>query len=73
MPGGDGNGPVWAYGTWNCRRGFRRPMRVCPGYGRTIAANQDQVGSLRAYADELSTELENVKKRIGELEQKQAT
>jgi hypothetical protein len=84
MPGGDGTGPFGAGGRWNCRRGFGIGLgfgrRYGRGYGRGYpasvqtrfqtagASGGDEAGELRAYADELSAELDGVKKRIAELE-----
>ncbi|MBU0527324.1 DUF5320 domain-containing protein [Candidatus Micrarchaeota archaeon] len=68
MPGGDGTGPRWACGRWNCRKGIGFGRRGC--FGRNIRSSQDELGDLKTYATELKAELEGVSKRIGELEEK---
>ena len=73
MPFGDGTGPWWAQGRWNCRRGFGRGMGI--GFGRrfqgaAIANNvsrEEEASELKAYAEMLKAELEEVKKRIANL------
>lgn len=77
MPRGDGTGPGWAAGVWTCRRG-RHGMGFGgwgfgPGMGRRPApyagqnAAEDAAG-LKAYADQLASELDAVRKRIAELQ-----
>lgn len=74
MPGGDGTGPAWAQGRWNCRRGFGRGMGMGfarrGGFGRSASSSQDELGELKAYANELKAELEGVNKRIAALKGK---
>ena len=64
MPYGDGTGPGWARGRWNCRgkMGFGRGSGA--GYWRP---GRDNVQDLESYAEMLKTELDQVKKRIAEL------
>lgn len=75
MPGGDGTGPGWAQGRWNCRKGFRGQGR---GFGRGpgrgfgfqgayTPSKEEEIQELSAYADELTNELEQIKKRLSEL------
>jgi len=82
MPGGDGNGPRWAQGGWNCRRGFGRGLgfgrMYGSGFGRGYLAfgqfqnketsSEEEANELRSYSKELAAELEDVKKRIAQLE-----
>ncbi|MFH1393832.1 MAG: DUF5320 family protein [Candidatus Micrarchaeota archaeon] len=83
MPGGDGRGPAWVQGRWNCRRGFGRGVGI--GFGRgggfgrgfgaayqTFAqpAKEDEIGELESYANGLRAELEAVRKRIVDLGKK---
>jgi hypothetical protein len=75
MPDGDGTGPRWACGRWNCRRGSRMGLGGMGfgrrgGFGRNVSSSQDELGDLKTYATELKSELEGVNKRIGELEEK---
>lgn len=79
MPFGDGTGPRWGQGRWNCRGGFGRGMGFGRGYGfgrgfGFISAYQvpreEELNELRIYADELRAELEEVKKRMAALEKK---
>jgi len=80
MPGGDGTGPWWSLGRWNCRRGFGRGMGIGfgrrGGFGRGFGAGyqvaaplsrEDDLSELKSYANELKAELEAVKKRIASL------
>ena len=80
MPGGNGTGPWWAYGRWNCRRGFGRGWGLGrgSGFGRGYMAvpfnqapqisKESEISELKYYANELKSELEEVKKRILDLE-----
>ena len=34
MPGGDGQGPWWGQGRWNCWRGYGRGFGMGRGFGR---------------------------------------
>ena len=81
MPYGDGTGPLWGQGRWNCRRGmgFGRGYGFGMGFGRGFGAaypispqipKGDELNELKFYADELKAELEEVKKRIATLEKK---
>lgn len=76
MPYGDGTGPGWGQGRWNCRRGFGRGMRM--GFGRGYGfgmgyarpaqvPGENEISELKSYAAELKAELEGVNKRIAEL------
>lgn len=82
MPGGDGTGPSWAFGRWNCRRGFGMGMRFgrWSGFGRGFGAGynvavqpskDDEISELRSYANELKAEMEEVGKRISALEKRE--
>jgi len=65
MPGGDGTGPWWAQGRWNCWRG-----RMGRGFGRGFSpypVMQPTKEELKAYAEELKAELSVVEKRIKEV------
>lgn len=67
MPDGDGTGPRWAQG-WRCRRGFGRPMGFGPRGRYYDAQSGDEISQLKAYAGDLSKELEEVKRRISTME-----
>ncbi|MBU0586758.1 DUF5320 domain-containing protein [Candidatus Micrarchaeota archaeon] len=77
MPYGDGTGPRWAQGNWNCRRGFGR-MGFGPGFGRRYvqqpinqaAPNQNEVSDLESYEKELRSELAEIQTRLTELRRK---
>ena len=78
MPYGNGTGPWWAQGRWRCRRpGFGRGYGTGygPGYGRGMGraayseqpqSRESDTSDLEAYANELESELNEVKKRIKE-------
>ncbi|MBN1169657.1 DUF5320 domain-containing protein [Candidatus Micrarchaeota archaeon] len=83
MPAGDGTGPFWGQGRWNCRRGYGRGMGMGfgrgGGFGRGFwagypagiqPAKNDEIKELKSYADELGAELEEVRKRIATLEKR---
>jgi hypothetical protein len=72
---GDGSGPAWAGGRWNCRRfgrvfGFGRGFGQGFGSGRWQNAYPQQPSAaeeaeyLKSYADDLRSELDSVMKRI---------
>ena len=71
MPQGDGTGPFWAQGKWNCRRGMGRGEGRSPGRGfgrfRGEQAEED-LDSLKCYAENLKSELELVLKKISSME-----
>ncbi len=63
MPNGDGTGPRWAGRGWQCRRGMGRGMRGCfPMQGGS------EIDSLKTYSESLNREMDEVKRRIAELE-----
>ena len=71
MPCGDGTGPWWGQGNWNCRRGFGRGFRgMGGGYNRDFGPAGNELDGLKTYANSLTKELEEVKKRIADMEQK---
>jgi len=94
MPGGDGRGPLWGQGRWNCRRGlgigFGRGYGrgFGQGYGRGYGffgsaysempqstnipqpTKDEEISELRSYANELKTELDEIKRKIKEREER---
>ncbi len=68
MPRGDGTGPWWARGNWNCRRGMGRGAGAGRGFGFQQMETGDELESLKGYSKNLKAEREQVLKRIASLE-----
>lgn len=68
MPGGDGTGPWWMQGRWNCRRGrmFGRGRGRFPAYADMHPTKEE----MEAYAEGLKSELNEIEKRLKEIEEK---
>ena len=66
MPNGDGTGPRWANGNWNCRG--KRGGGFMPRYwaGRSITKEEEKE-MLRSRLESLKIEMDNINKRISEL------
>ena len=67
MPGGDGTGP-WGAGRWFCRRRFWGCRRQGRGFGPGQPSMGGDAAGLKSYAEALASELEDVRKRIAEME-----
>ncbi|MFH1394132.1 MAG: DUF5320 domain-containing protein [Candidatus Micrarchaeota archaeon] len=70
MPRGDGTGPWWAQGRWNCRKGMGKGMGAGRGMGKGFAQMEGEyeLNGLKCYAKNLKSELDQALKRIASME-----
>ncbi|MFH1285400.1 MAG: DUF5320 domain-containing protein [Candidatus Micrarchaeota archaeon] len=80
MPLGDGTGPLWGRGRgWRCLRSYGLGYRLGRGRARNYpsmatystavppSTKEEEMQELRAYAEDLAGELEEIKKALTEL------
>lgn len=65
MPGGDGTGPAWAGGNWNCRGRKGGFMPRCWA-GRTFSKDEEKE-MLDARLKMIKMQEDAIRKRLGEL------